>query len=99
MPDMDTKDKLEAIPGTTPNMLYPPKGDAFAGRNKYALEIDFEEMPPMFRITDTHYAATWLLHPDAPKVEMPEVIRDRIALFGLVSEKGQHWTGRFLGKG
>ena len=81
MPDMDTKDRLEAIPGTTPNMLYPPKGDAFAGRNKYALEIDFEEMPPMFRITDTHYAATWLLHPDAPKVEMPEVIRDRIARY------------------
>ncbi len=78
MPDMDTKDKLEAIPGTTPNMLYPPKGDAFAGRNKYALEIDFEEMPPMFKITDTHYAATWLLHPDAPKVEMPGVIRERI---------------------
>ncbi len=78
MPDMDTKDKLEAIPGTTPNMLYPPKGDAFAGRNKYALEIDFEEMPPMFKITDTHYAATWLLHPDAPKVEMPAVLRERI---------------------
>ena len=78
MPDMDTKDKLEAIPGTTPNMLYPPKGDAFAARNKYALEIDFEEMPPMFKITDTHYAATWLLHPEAPKVEMPAVIRERI---------------------
>ena len=78
MPDMDTKDKLEAIPGTTPNMLYPPKGDAFAARNKYALEIDFEEMPPMFKITDTHYAATWLLHPEAPKVEIPAVIRERI---------------------
>lgn len=79
MPDLDTKEKLEAIPGTPPNMIYPPKGDAFADRNKYALEIDFEEQPPMFKISDTHYAATWLLHPDAPKVDPPKVITDRIA--------------------
>ena len=79
MPDLDTKEKLEAIPGTPPNMIYPPKGDAFAARNKYALKIDFEEQPPMFKITDTHYAATWLLHPNAPKVEMPKIIKDRIA--------------------
>ena len=59
-------------------MIYPPKGDAFAERNKYALEIDFEKEPPMFRITDTHFAATWLLHPYAPKVEMPKAITDRI---------------------
>ncbi len=78
MPDLDTKEKLEAIPGTPPNMIYPPKGDAFAVRNKYALKIDFEEEPPLFKITDTHYAATWLLHKDAPKVEMPKVISDRI---------------------
>lgn len=79
MPDLDTNEKLEAIPGTPPNMIYPPVGDAFAPRNKYALKIDFEKQPPMFQITDTHYAATWLLHPDAPKVEMPKVIMDRIA--------------------
>jgi len=78
MPDLDTNEKLEAIPGTPPNMIYPPVGDAFAARNKYALKIDFEKQPPMFRITDTHYAATWLLHPDAPKVEIPKVITDRI---------------------
>ena len=78
MPDLDTKEKLEAIPGTPPNMIFPPKGDAFAARNKYALKIDFEEQPPMFKISDTHYAATWLLHPKAPKVEMPEAIRKRI---------------------
>jgi oligopeptide/dipeptide ABC transporter ATP-binding protein len=78
MPDLDTKEKLEAIPGTPPNMIYPPKGDAFAVRNKYALKIDFEEEPPLFKISDTHYAATWLLHKDAPKVEMPKSIRDRI---------------------
>lgn len=79
MPDLDTNEKLDAIPGTPPNMIYPPVGDAFAARNKYALKIDFERQPPMFRISDTHYAATWLLHPDAPKVEPPKIITDRIA--------------------
>ncbi len=78
MPDLDTKEKLEAIPGTPPNMIFPPKGDAFAARNKYALEIDFEEQPPMFKISDTHYAATWLLHPNAPKVDPPKIVTDRI---------------------
>ena len=79
MPDLDTDDKLDAIPGTPPNMIYPPKGDAFAARNKYALEIDFEVQPPMFKVSDTHYAATWLLHPDAPKAQPPKIILDRIA--------------------
>jgi len=79
MPDLDTNEKLEAIPGTPPNMIYPPVGDAFAARNKYAMQIDFEKQPPMFQVSDTHYAATWLLHPDAPKVEPPKTIRDRIA--------------------
>lgn len=78
MPDLDTDERLEAIPGTPPNMIYPPKGDAFAARNKYAMKIDFERQPPMFKVSDTHYAATWLLHPDAPKVEPPKIIRDRI---------------------
>ena len=59
-------------------MIYPPVGDAFAARNKYAMKIDFERQPPMFKITDTHYAATWLLHPDAPKMEMPAALRQRI---------------------
>ena len=78
MPDLDTKDSLEAIPGTPPNMIYPPKGDAFAARNQYAMEIDFEEEPPMFQISDTHSAATWLLHPNAPKIEIPESVSARI---------------------
>lgn len=78
MPDLDTKEKLEAIPGTPPNMIYPPKGDAFAKRNKYALKIDFEQEPPMFKISDTHYAATWLLHPNAPKIDPPKAVLDRI---------------------
>ena len=79
MPDLETKEKLEAIPGTPPNMIYPPVGDAFAERNKYALEIDYEMEPPFFKVSDTHYAATWLLHPNAPKVEPPKIIRERIA--------------------
>ncbi len=78
MPDLDTKEKLEAIPGTPPNMIYPPKGDAFAARSKYAMEIDFEQEPPMFEVSETHYAATWLLHPSAPKVSLPKVVTDRI---------------------
>ena len=78
MPSLDTRDTLEAIPGTPPNMIYPPKGDAFADRNKYAMKIDFEKEPPFFKVSDTHYAATWLLHPDSPKVDPPRSVTDRI---------------------
>ena len=78
MPDLNTTERLESIPGTPPNMIYPPKGDAFAARNKYALDIDFEVEPPLFEVSPTHYAATWLLHPNAPKVEMPQLIKTRI---------------------
>lgn len=77
MPDLETKEKLTSIPGTPPNMIYPPKGDAFAARNKYAMKIDFEREPPLFKISETHYAATWLLHPMAPKVEPPSIILKR----------------------
>ena len=105
IPDVDSKEKLEAIPGTPPNMIYPPKGDAlyaitgtppslydkvigdaFAPRNPYAMKIDFEEQPPMFKISDTHYASTWLLHEDAPKVEMPKIVSERIR---IALEKGE----------
>ena len=81
MPSLATTqgDKLTVIPGTPPNMVHPPKGDAFAARNPYALKIDFEEEPPMFKISDTHYAATWLEHPDAPKMGIPEPLKSRIA--------------------
>lgn len=78
IPDVDSKERLEAIPGTPPNMIYPPKGDAFAARNRYAMEIDLKYQPPYFKVSDTHYAATWLLHPDAPKVEMPKIVQERI---------------------
>ena len=78
MPDLDTNERLDAIPGTPPNMIYPPVGDAFAERNKYAMKIDYEMQPPMYEVSPTHYAATWLLHPNAPKVEVPRVITERI---------------------
>ena len=71
MPSLATSKRLSAIPGTPPNMIYPPKGDAFAARNHYAMKIDFERQPPFFKVNDNHYAATWLLHPDAPKIENP----------------------------
>ncbi len=77
VPDLETTQRLASIPGTPPDMLYPPKGDAFAERNKYAMKIDYEAQPPFYKISDTHYAATWLLHPDAPKTEMPEIIKIR----------------------
>lgn len=78
IPDVDSKEKLEAIPGTPPDMIYPPVGDAFADRSRYAMKIDYEYQPPFFKVSDTHYAATWLLHPDAPKVEMPKIVAERI---------------------
>ncbi len=87
MPDLDTKETLTSIPGTPPNMIYPPKGDAFAARNKYAMEIDFEEQPPFFEVSPTHKAATWLLHPNAPKVEPPEIVTDRIARMKQLNEQ------------
>ena len=79
MPDLDTDDdRLYTIPGSPPNLLHEKPGDAFSPRNRYALEIDDKLDPPMFRITDTHYAATWLLDERAPKVEMPAELKTRI---------------------
>jgi oligopeptide transport system ATP-binding protein len=78
MPDMDTHDEeLFSIPGTPPDLLDPPKGDAFAARNPFVMKIDLELEPPFFKVSDTHYAATWLLHPDAPKVEPPTAVKRR----------------------
>ena len=78
IPDVDSKERLDAIPGTPPNMIYPPKGDAFALRSKYAMKVDFIKEPPLFKVSETHYAATWLLDPRAPKVEMPAIVKARI---------------------
>ncbi|HQA19281.1 MAG TPA: ABC transporter ATP-binding protein [Bacilli bacterium] len=83
MPSLETEGRLDAIPGTPPNLINPPVGDAFATRNNYALAIDFEMEPPFFKVSDTHYAATWLLHPDASKVTPPA------AVLKLMSKRGQ----------
>lgn len=64
-------EELYTIPGMPPTLIDPPKGDAFACRNEYALAIDYEEMPPMFKVSDTHYAATWLIDERAPKITPP----------------------------
>ncbi|CDQ38198.1 ABC transporter ATP-binding protein [Virgibacillus salexigens] len=78
MPSLDTtEEELYVIPGTPPDLLHPPKGDAFAPRNPYAMKIDLEEEPPMLKVSDTHYAATWLLHPNAPKVDPPLAVKER----------------------
>ncbi len=82
MPSVDTKDSvLHSIPGAPPNLLNMPQGDAFAPRNAYALAIDFEEKPPFFKVSDSHFAATWLLHPAAPRVVPPAEILRRHATF------------------
>lgn len=82
MPSLDTdggaEGKLTAIPGTPPDLTNPPKGDAFALRSDYAMKIDFEQEPPMFKVSDTHYVKSWLLHPNAPKVEPPASVKGRM---------------------
>lgn len=79
MPDLETKaDKLESIPGNPPNMEHEVVGDPFAPRNPYALNIDLRLEPPMFKISETHYAATWLLAEDAPDCPLPKELQERI---------------------
>ena len=83
MPTLHTGDTLYAIPGSPPDLLDPPVGDAFALRSNVALEIDRVKEPPMFEVSPTHFAATWLLDPRAPKVPVPEeIVRRRNIFFG-----------------
>ena len=78
MPTTDTEaGSLQSIPGTPPDLLNPPQGDAFAPRNAFALDIDHEQEPPMFRVSDSHYAATWLLDERAPQIKVPATIEKR----------------------
>ncbi|KZZ83720.1 ABC transporter ATP-binding protein [Bacillus sp. SJS] len=87
MPDLDSKeDELFSIPGTPPDLLAPPKGDAFAARNPFALKIDLEEQPPFFKISNSHYVASWLYHENAPKVEPPEAVKKRMRQFPELKE-------------
>ncbi len=72
----DASGELYSIPGTPPSLYTPVVGDAFAPRSEFAMQIDFEEKAPVFSVSETHWAKTWLLHPEAPKVEKPEMIRD-----------------------
>ena len=77
LPQLGVKgQELSFITGTPPSLFNQIKGDAFAPRNPHALKIDFEQEPPFFKVSDTHFAKTWLLDPRAPKLEKPEVIQD-----------------------
>lgn len=92
MPDLDNNadELLRTIPGSPPDLTNPPKGDAFAARNEFAMQIDYEEEPPMFQVSPTHFAKTWLLHPDAPKVELPEAVAKRIK--GYLGEEVEQYV-------
>ncbi len=84
LPQLGVKNEpLYAIQGTPPNLFHEIKGDAFAPRNPQALKIDFLERPPMFDVSPTHKARTWLLDPRAPKVEPPAHIRSLSQRGGL----------------
>lgn len=72
MPDTDTdSDRLYAIPGTPPNLMQEVKGDAFAPRNQYALNIDYKQEPPMYDVGGSHRVASWLCDPKAPSSPYP----------------------------
>lgn len=82
MPSLSLEDAdFYTIPGSPPNMMHLQKGDPFAPRNQYALAIDFVEEPPLFKVTDTHFAATWLLDERAPKIQPPDEIQRRFNVF------------------
>ena len=88
MPTTETESgSLESIPGTPPDLLNPPVGDAFAARNTFALDIDFEEQPPMFQVSDSHFAATWLLDERAPEITPPAAILKRWEKWNSKKEK------------
>src|SRR5690606_12968081 len=77
IPDIEADEELYSIPGTPPDLLNPPVGDAFAARNEFALAIDYEVQPPVFQVSKTHSAATWLMHPKAPKLSSVVQVKER----------------------
>ncbi|GED71241.1 oligopeptide ABC transporter ATP-binding protein OppF [Brevibacillus reuszeri] len=96
MPSLERRDgELITIPGSPPDLLHPPRGDAFAPRNQYAMKIDFELEPPMYKITDTHYAATWLLHKKAPVVERPVATRRGEPALSVQKQQGSAQTSKY----
>ena len=76
--------ELYSIKGTPPSLYNTITGDAFAPRNPYCMKIDTLQEPPMFRVSESHFAKTWLLDPRSPKIEKPEMIRD-------IHEKLMQW--------
>ncbi len=95
LPQLGIKgEDLYAIPGTPPSLFDVIQGDAFAPRNPYAMKIDFEEEPPMFQISETHFAKTWLLDPRAPKVEPPKAIRNlHERILQMIRPEGGYYGG------
>lgn len=80
MPDLTTGSETEllAIPGTPPDLLHPPKGDAFAERSQFALDIDFKTPPPWFQVSPTHFVKSWLLDERSPHIEPPKMVQKRL---------------------
>lgn len=68
--------ELYSITGTPPSLYNTIVGDPFAPRNPYCLKIDTLKDAPMFQVSETHFAKTWLLDPRAPKIEKPEAIQN-----------------------
>ena len=68
--------QLYSITGTPPSLYNTIVGDPFAPRNPYCLKIDTLMDSPMFQVSETHFAKTWLLDPRAPKIEKPEAIQN-----------------------
>lgn len=95
LPQLGEKnDELFAIKGTPPSLFNTIKGDAFAPRSNYAMKIDFEEEPPLFQVSPTHFAKTWLLDERAPKVEKPELIRNLHEKMIALTSKGGVYSER-----
>ncbi|HCT97164.1 ABC transporter ATP-binding protein [Aerococcus viridans] len=87
-PTLSTEDdNLYTIPGNPPNMAKLAAGDPFAPRNPYALDIDFVKAPPMFKVSETHQAATWLLDERAPKVTLPVDIQARYVVYQSILDR------------
>lgn len=95
LPQLGTKDEpLVYIKGNPPSFGSEIIGDAFALRNDYAMKIDYVSEPPMFKISDTHYAKTWLLDPRAPKVEKPKIIQNLRERMDAAAKELQREVGK-----
>jgi len=86
MPDVNKSEKLITIKGSVPGNLNDIEGEAFAPRNDYAMGIDFLKEAPTFQVSKTHFVKSWLLDKRAPKVEPPELIRQRWEKFNKMKQ-------------